>query len=139
MRMDYYPGDDGRGDYFFSLKSWIEIQSHLVTPEAIMRMLANKYRLKYLSNIRGEWPARRLKVRSLFKSHEITLMLNPDYLQDKKIYYELSRTCILNIINVYSKLVESEVITKYSINEIKSESLILRDIENTIMKIRGKA
>ena len=64
-------------------------------------------------------------------------MLNPDYLQDKKIYYELNRTCVLNFINVYSKLLETEVITKYSINDVKDESLIKRDLENTIMKIIG--
>lgn len=128
----YYPGDDGSSDYLFSTNAWIEFQKQLTTADVVMRMLSNKYKIEFLSNIRGSWPSRRLRKRKSFKIFEIRLMLNHDYLVNRKIYYELNKYIGIDIFGIFKKVLEFDNIKKYSIDEINDKCMILNDLEGTI-------
>src|SRR2546428_8768052 len=84
----YYAGDDGKGEYLFPLESWIEFQKQLTPADVIMRIAAIKCQMKFSGNIRGSWPARRLRKKFRFEEIEIRLMLNANYLQDNQVFYE---------------------------------------------------
>jgi hypothetical protein len=131
----YYPGDDGGSDFLFSTDIWIEFQRQLTIVDVVMRMLANRYKIDFLSNIRGRWPSRRLRKRKNFKIFEIRLMLNRNYLVNKEIYYELNKYVGIDIFGMFEKKLEFINIKKYSINEINNKDMMLNDLESTISSL----
>ncbi|HVN79873.1 MAG TPA: hypothetical protein VMW38_12815 [Terriglobia bacterium] len=137
MEGSNYMGDDGRGDCFFSLKSWLDFQQQLVPAEVIMRIAAVKWKMKFLSNIRGSWPARRLRKRRGLYTEEIRWMLNPNYLIDKELFYQLRKQKTREIWGFFRKDVRDEEIKRYSVEEMMDHELLARDLELAIQPPGG--
>jgi hypothetical protein len=128
----HYPGDDGGSEFLFNIDLWIECQKQLTTAEVLMRMLALRHNIRFLSNIKGYWPSRRLQKKKLFKVYELKLMLNHNYHIDGKVFYELNKSTILNVLGVYKKILEFSQIKVYSSDQINDKHIILNDLENAI-------
>lgn len=132
---EMYPGDDGCGEYHFSIDDWIVFQKQLVSIDVIMGILSRKYKMSLIKNIRGEWPGRSLRERKFIKVIDIRIALNPDYLQDNKIFYELSKVEFINLGGLYNKFLSREKIAEYSVDEINNINLMTDSIKK-LMKSR---
>jgi hypothetical protein len=133
----WYAGDDGKGEYLFPLDLWIEFQQQLTTADVIMRMASIKYKMQYLTNIRGNWPARRLRKSKGLKFFEIRLLLNPNYLQDKEIFYELNEVLLRDWFGYFRKQLRFRKITRYSVEQMSDRDLLTNDLEQTISSLKS--
>ncbi len=82
----------------------------------------------------GHWPARRLKKRRWFKIHEIRVILNPNYLQDNEIFYELRDYRTIDCAGLYHKVLEHRKIAAYSTEQILDEQLLTKDLEPLVLR-----
>ena len=136
-KTDYYPGDYGRGDFLFPIDEWVNFQRQLATTDAVMRIIANRYKMKVLSNIRGEWPARRLTKRRGLKIFEMRILLNPEYLKNKKLFYELREHVMIDCWELWGKILKHRKVVEYSVDQLDDRILVMRDLENLICQSTG--
>jgi hypothetical protein len=131
----YYPGDDGGSEYLFNIDLWIDCQKQLTTAEVLMRMLALQYNIRFLSNIKGYWPSRRLQKKRLFKVYELRLMLNHNYCVDGQVFYELNKIILVNVFGFYKKILEFSQIKIYSSDQVNDRRIILNDLQSAISSL----
>ena len=131
----YYPGDDGKAEYLFETDLWIECQKQLATADTVMRMLALQYKVRFLSNINGSWPSRRLIKKDVFKIPEVRLMLNQNYLIDRNVYYELNFYVVANYLGMMKKQLEFSKLKKYSIEQVSDRLMLINDFENIVRSL----
>jgi hypothetical protein len=129
----YYAGDDGKGEYLFPLESWIEFQKHLTTADVIMRVAAIKCHMKFLGNIRGSWPARRLIKKLPLEEIEIRLMLNSNYFQDNEVFYELHKNVVHSRFGFFRRDGKHLQVARYSVEQMTNYELLTRDLESLIL------
>lgn len=124
--------DESGGVTIFGSHSWNDFQTQLGAADTLMRELSLKHRLRFLSNIRGEWPARRLRRRRFFKTYELRLMLNPAFLQDQSIHYELREHVMIDLAELYVKQLRHRLIAKYTSDEVQVAERLARDIDGIL-------
>lgn len=128
---EYSQPDEG-ANVLLPGETWSESQSHLCASDRVMRSLAAKYRgLRFLANIRESWPARRLQKRTLFKVKEVRLMLNPNFLVDGRVHYELHEIEGIGIFG-YGKLTLFRKLVEYSVDKVTDVDFVGADIESAI-------
>lgn len=94
-----------------------------------MRMLAAARGWEFLSNLtRNAWPARRFRRQSSFRFREVRLLLNPEYLQDRSVYYRLSVSSGRQFLGRVTEASRPETIRRYSRDEISDVETLERDI-----------
>ena len=130
-RHEYSEPDEG-ADVLLPGETWSESQSHLRAFDGTMRSLAANYGLRFVENIRKSWPARRLQKRTLFKVKEVRLMLNPNFLVDGRVHYELHEIEGVGIFGVYGKLKLFRELAVYSVDEMTDVKSVARNIESAI-------
>lgn len=124
LNLDSYPGDFGSARVDFPLAAWIQFQKHLVTAEVVMRSIASKQRLRFLSNIYGDWPARRLRRTKTFGYLEITIALNPNYPQDNEVFYVLTKRKVRSFLGLSPRLLDYQEIRRCSASEIDDPEFV---------------
>ena len=134
-KYSYYPGDDGKAEYLFETDLWIECQKQLATADTVMRMIALQYKIRFLSNINGSWPSRRLRKEEFFKISEVRLLLNSNYLIDGNIYYELNVYVMADYLGLIKKQLEFSRVKTYSIEQVIDKSILINDLENIIRSL----
>jgi hypothetical protein len=128
----FYTGDLGTSRYLFPVDTWIDFQKHLTTSEVIMRMICCRRGFKFLSNIYGDWPARRLRRRKLFGYLELRLSLNPKYTDDNNVFFELSEHRVRDVLGFFQKSLKYHPIVRYSVEQMNNRHSLARDIESAI-------
>jgi len=83
----------------------------------VMRTIAAEKHLRVLSNIYGDWPARRLRMKRAFGYSEVTVSLNPNYTQDEEVFYLLTRREVRSFLGLFQRLVHYREIARYSTSE----------------------
>ncbi|MEW5978119.1 MAG: hypothetical protein AB1898_20175 [Acidobacteriota bacterium] len=129
---DSYPGDSGGARVDFSMAVWIQFQKHLVTTEVVMRSMASRGKLRFLSNIHGDWPARRLRRQKIFGYVEITLGLNPNYAQDHQVFYLLTRREVRRFLGSFQRLLDYREIRRCSVEEIDDPDFVSNLLQSVV-------
>ena len=127
-----YPGDSGSTRINFHLDTWIRFQKHLVTAEVVMRTIAAEKQWTFLSNIYGDWPARRLRRKKFFGYLEVGLSLNSNYVQDQEVFYLLTRREVRSFLGFFERLVHHREIARYSPSEIDDPELLFRVLRTAV-------
>lgn len=128
----FYPGDSEAARVVFPLESWIDFQKQLVTAEVVMRCLASRHHLVFLSNIYGDWPARRLRKRKTSGYLEVTLQLNPNYMEDQQVFYLLAKRKVRKVLGMFEQLRGYEEIRRCSPSEIDNPEFIHTVLESAL-------
>jgi len=129
-------GEDGRGEGHFSVDEWITFQRRLVTADAVVHQLAAPMKAEVMGNLRGEWPARGLRIRKGFRIGEIRITLNPKYLDDKGEHYELRSLILFEPLPVlWTKLEETEVSRTFQPEEMDDRQAIATAFESELRRM----
>ncbi|MBI5191437.1 MAG: hypothetical protein HZA22_12315 [Nitrospirae bacterium] len=72
-----------------TVRSLAVFEEQLFTVDSIMKELAKSRGFKLVGNFHGEWPARGIRKRHWVTYYDISICLNPDYLDEGKAYYLL--------------------------------------------------
>ena len=122
----------------FSAETWIDFQRHLVTADIVIQELAKAYQMKFLTNQPfhggGEWPTRSLQKKKWLTVLEIRVSLNPDYLQDKRVFYQLTEHA-RGACCGYGKLLKYTKVAEYSVDQISDRALLEKDLKVSISRI----
>lgn len=119
----------GNSDYF-SEKEWAFFQDLLKEARKVSEKLAYQYHLKVFRDSR--WPATGIEFFSLFRRKYIRVSLNPNFLEDKKIFFELREHTVFVIFNFFSKTLTNNVLARFSESQVQEADLIFKSIELTI-------
>jgi hypothetical protein len=111
-------------------KDWEHIQQQLDKARKICSQLAQEYKLRIFRDSR--WPATGIEDKKFFKCRYIRIILNPKYLEDRNIFFELREHCIISFFGFYSKLTENRVIARYEADQIQNEVSLLNDLKKLI-------
>jgi hypothetical protein len=117
---------------YLSDKEWEVFQNHLSTAKLVCEELTHKYRLKLFRDSR--WPATGIVERIRFKQRIIRLTLNPNYLENQKVFYELREHTVISFNMFYYKLISNNLLDTYTIDEIDNRDFINSRIESLIIK-----
>lgn len=118
----------------FSLLQWVEFQRQLAAADVVMKILSAKYQARFLSNIRDEWPSRRIRRRDWFTIREIRLMLNPQFLEDGQCFFEL-RKVVANRLLPFARVLENQVLSRYSLEQLQDAEKLLQEFEPFIQTL----
>lgn len=77
-------------EYLFDPNEWVAVQRDLVVVEGAMWILASGFGGTVLGDIRGGYPARRLRRTAGLNNWEFRVMLQPDYFADHVVSYVVS-------------------------------------------------
>jgi hypothetical protein len=134
---DRFLGEDGRGEGYFSVDEWIHFQRRLVTADTVMHSLAPETGARVIGNLRGEWPARGLRLRKGARIGEVRVELNPKYLEERIERYELRSLVIFEPIPIgWSELQESRVTATFEVDEMDNRPKLTRCIEEETHRLR---
>ena len=97
-----------------------------------MRTIAAEKQWRFLSNIYGDWPARRLRMKKPFGYSEIGVSLNPNYAQDQEVFYLLTRREVRSVLGLFERLVHYREIARYSPSEIDDAELLFRIVRTGV-------
>ena len=135
-----FPSDNFSGILPFSIDAWVGFQRQLAATDVIMRLLSKKHGMRFISDQPfhggGEWPAKRLRKRKGLKVFEIRLLLNPNFLQDNKVFYELREHAMIDCCELYSKVLRHVKVAEYSADQLNDIGMLTRDIEFLITHSR---
>jgi hypothetical protein len=116
---DRYLGSDGRGDGHFSVQEWMTFQALLVPSEVAMQSCAPSLRGKVLRDLRNDWPARRLQLRKRGRIGELRIELNPKFLEDRLVRFDVRTVIVFEPIPLFiSRLEETRILMSLSEAEV---------------------
>jgi len=118
----------------FDLDEWIVFLQALAPADAIMRRLATKHGLKFLTDIQGYWPARRLVKRRRCRRIEVQLLLDARYLEDKTIVFTLSRMLMFDCGWFWRKDLEYVKLGEYSPEQMKDHRMLEAVLEKLVLE-----
>jgi 5-bromo-4-chloroindolyl phosphate hydrolysis protein len=116
---------------YLPAKDWEHLQKKLEKARKICKQLAQEYGLKLFRDSR--WPATGIEEKKIFKCRYIRITLNPKYLEDHYIFFELREHSIISFFSIYSKLTVNRVIAKYEGDQIDDEILLLNDLKRLLI------
>ncbi|MEW5978120.1 MAG: hypothetical protein AB1898_20180 [Acidobacteriota bacterium] len=130
----YLRGDEGQADFLFPLESWIECQRDLATVDGIMRLAATQCRLLFLTDLKvrgGGWPARRVRRLRALAFSEVQIVLNPNFLQNEKRFYQLNRHTARSLFH-REKTTAFQTVKVYSVVDLANRELLVRDLNDAL-------
>lgn len=120
------------GDLRFPSELWDTAQRDLQVARQVMSDIAHVHSLRLLGDLVGRfpWPAQRLQARGS-GNFEIRLMLNPEVLEDGKIYYVLAT--VVSSRRMFKGRRESiQLVARYSQEMVADADLMRRDLYDAI-------
>lgn len=117
---------------YLSDNEWKQFQDNLAIAKSICNELAIKYSIKLF--IDSRWPATGLKISSFFKTQYIRITLNNNYLNDKKIFYELRCHTVIRIPFIYNKITDNNLIDVLTLDQVGDRELIYNFMEKVLGK-----
>lgn len=115
---------------YLTSKEWDSIHHLLTTVKESCEKLAAKYKFQVFQDSR--WPATGIQIKSGLKHKYIKLSLNANYLEDKKIFFELRKSTIISIPIVCNKILENRVVDIFSEEQLTDKIFINQKFENLI-------
>lgn len=89
-----------------------------------LRQVARAFRCKYASTAGRGWPGRRILKRVGLRTYELKLMLNPDYLQDGSVHYELREQWMYDFGEIVTKLLAHRLLATFEPQALPDGSAI---------------
>jgi hypothetical protein len=124
------PSDLAQTEYL-PVKEWEHFQEMLVKAKNVCKQLSKEYGLKLFRDSR--WPATGIEDKKIFKCRYIRITLNPKYLEDHYIFFELREHSTISILNIYKKLITNRVVARYEYDQIEDEALLIGDIRKLLI------
>lgn len=126
-------GSGNHADVGFPRDAWAIAQRDLAPVEPVLRELGRKHGLQLVSDLDGRvaWPARRLRAKRLWRRTEIRLMVNPEYLNDGKLFYVLFAEKTTGL-GWFRRDGSHEIGASYSAGELRDAARLARDVEGLI-------
>ena len=120
---------------YLSSNEWLEFDDQLTTARLIFNELAKT--LRYCEIRDSRWPSTGLQNRRWFRQWRLKLTLNPEYLSNHKVYYELAiHDCIYIPVIMFYRSISYRVVKTYLPHEIADKERLLLDIEDIIQKLK---
>ncbi len=111
---------------------WNNFQENLVIAMSICSELAKKHGCKIFNDSR--WPATGLKIQSFCKTKYIRISLNHNYLEDKKVFFELRVHTVIKIPFIYNKIADNKIIKELNLDQIIDKELIYNYMEKSLQE-----
>lgn len=116
---------------YLTENEWKQFQQSLSIAYSVCNKYAFNLKCKMFNDSR--WPATGLKIASLFKTRYIRIILNHNYLSDKKVFYELRDHTVISVPYLFSKIVKDELVKTISAEQIQDSVLIDDLVSRTIL------
>ena len=128
-------GDDRYHAGPFSIGEWIVFQEYLASADVVMQVLAPDAKASIKRDVDGDWPARSLIRRRGLHVHELSLLLNPEYLSTWELSFELHERYCLALLR-YSRVVSQRTLGRYTSIQIRDVSFMSSVLEAWIVRTR---
>lgn len=118
---------------YLSAEEWSTYQKHLEFAKHASKELARRLGVYELKDSR--WPATGIQNRKWFRQRRVKVTLNPEYLNDKRVDYQLTvHDCVYVPFLMFYRSLAYKAIRKYSIEEMENKNQLLSDIEKAMQE-----
>jgi hypothetical protein len=136
MTSSLYIGSE-HGQFRFPLEFWILIQRELAAADGLMKLRARQGEWEYVGDkFEGAWPLKGLKRKRGLDVEQVSVSLNPDYLQTRDHHYALIRT-IERRIPFFTRRILFDRIKQYSSEQVQDIAQLRDDLEALVGPIGG--
>lgn len=111
---------------YLTSDEWDSFHKLLTHARNVCEKLASQHGMRLFKDSR--WPATGLESRSGVKHRYIRLTLNPSYLEDKQIFFELREHEVLSVTTAFNKTVSNNVIKSFTAEQMVDEDLLTQSI-----------
>lgn len=118
---------------YLTSKEWESIQQLLAITKNTCNKISAKYKFKVFRDSR--WPATGIEIKSGIKSKYIKLSLNPNYLEDKKIFFELREFSVISIPIIYHRTISNRLIATFSEEQLTDKDYIDQNFRALIAEL----
>lgn len=134
--MKYYKDySSPNGGYLWPIDDWINYQRHLVTVDALMRLMAQRFNLDFLGDIIGhgfDWPARRLRFKRISRYWEISISLNSQAKKNGHVLYDLRFSIFKHYFGYFLRPIKNELVKQYHADQLNDTDILINDLEALI-------
>lgn len=88
-----------------------------------LRALAREFACTYYTTGGRGWPGRRLRRRRGLRTYELKLILNPNYLDDERLFYELREQWMYDFGEILTKMLSHRLIATFEAEDLHGETL----------------
>lgn len=125
---------------YFSASEWGQFQRSLGNAQQPLHSLTEKLGGRELSDLKGEWPARRISWRRGFYTYEIRLELDPRYFEHRTEQYELRVLIFWAPVRfLWETLERTRVLARFSVDELNDTSLVAAALHEAVEGIDSVA
>lgn len=109
----------------------------LTRVDAHLRSLAHDFKCAYDTNAGRGWPGRRLRRRVRLKTYELKLVLNPNYLQDQQLHYELREQWMYDFGEIFTRLVSHRLLETMNSEDLSNPDKIKALVSGRLVAVLG--
>lgn len=111
---------------YLTSKEWGYFHELLTPARNVCEKMASQHGMRLFKDSR--WPATGLESKSGIKHRYIRLTLNPSYLEDKQIFFELREHKVLSVKTLFNKTLSNNVIQSFTSEQMLNEDLLTQSI-----------
>ena len=120
----------------FSAAEIAQFERDLAHLDYELRSIAREYGCKYYNAAGRGWPGRRVRRRLGLRTYEIRLILNPNYLHDQQVFYELREQWMYDFGELLTKLLSHHELAVFTsedlVDIVRARQLIVMHLEKAM-------
>lgn len=116
---------------YLSAEEWSTYQRHLESAKLASKELARGWGMREL--IDSRWPATGIQNRKWFRQRRVKIALNPEYMNDRKVSYQLAvHVCVYVPFVMLYRSLGYRVVRQYSVEELLNKEQLISDMQRAM-------